>query len=148
MKKINEDSPDLLDRIGGLHLSFDIYERSQPQVTTVWEKCFQTNVFKNLESLFVTPNDFFDDNLKLLVNITNLKTLHLNFDMSDLGVAHLKALNNLELLYLGSRKVTDASVASLKDLKNLSVLDLVAPQMSVEGILSLKELLPQYDCDS
>jgi hypothetical protein len=60
--------------------------------------------------------------------------------LSDAGIARLKGLTDLTMLYLQCTQVTDAGLANLSGLKNLQILDLSGTQVSDLGLAHLKRL--------
>ena len=65
-----------------------------------------------------------DKTLTVIGTITNLQELTLAVpNATNAGVASLRGLKELRLLYLGEAKVTDAGIAHLKGLSNLEELD-------------------------
>jgi Leucine-rich repeat (LRR) protein len=60
----------------------------------------------------------------------------------DAGLAHLKGLSGLSILYLNGNRVSDAGIAHLKGLANLSTLPLPRTQVTDAGVKELRRALP------
>ena len=61
---------------------------------------------------------------------------------ADAGLQHLKGLESLKILYLGSTKVSDAGLEHLKGLENLESLDLSYTNVTYNGVKKLQQALP------
>ena len=67
-----------------------------------------------------------DASMEHLAGLTSLKNLGLysNKAITDVGIAHLSGLKNVEVLSLQFTSITDAGLPHIKDLPNLVMLDL------------------------
>jgi Leucine-rich repeat (LRR) protein len=59
---------------------------------------------------------------------------------SDVGLVYLKALSQLQRLYLKTTKISDSGLVHLRSLPQLQYLYLDATQISDAGLVNLKEL--------
>ena len=81
-----------------------------------------------------------DAGLAHLKALTTLQTLDLPKQITDAGLAHLKALTNLQTLYLYETQITDAGLVHLKGLTSLQTLRLDLTQITDAGLVHLKGL--------
>ena len=116
------------------HLSGkDLTDEQLADVTQVEEV-----IWLNLKDTKIT-----DAGLKHLVNLKNLKKLHLERTaVTDEGLANLSELSNLNYLNLYGTKVTDAGLDKLTNLKNLKQLYLWESGVSEDGAERLKQAIP------
>lgn len=144
MQKITDSSD--LDQIGALSFTYD--SSTSNDIFSIWNKCFNPNRFKNLETLCINDitwgwGQINPGYFRFFDNIKKLKTLYICGGAAcDSVIFHLKELKNLELLKLEGGYATDASIDSLNQLTNLRILDLSAHGMSDQGMLKLNQSLP------
>ena len=80
-----------------------------------------------------------DTDLKVLMELTSLKTLNLDStSITDGGLKELKGNVSLESLTLSNTAVTDAGLKELKELKNLRLLNLRGTGVTDAGIKQFK----------
>src|ERR1035437_906240 len=63
--------------------------------------------------------------------------------VTDVGLEHLKGLDQLQTLNLSKTKVTDAGLEQLKGLNQLRTLNLINTKVTDEGVKYLQEGLPK-----
>ena len=115
---------------------------------------------KNLQTLILTGTQVTDVGLKELKDLKKLQTLSLPFPVTDgllrslreVGLLHTlpcaqaeggkrpASADDVILLYLPPRYVTDVGLKQLKDLKNLQTLSLVSANVTDVGLNELKDL--------
>jgi serine/threonine protein kinase len=94
-----------------------------------------------LETLNLEGTQVSDRGLAIVKAFTNLKTLRLSgAQVTDTGLAHLQALTKLQTLYLSGIQVTDAGLAHLQALTKLQTLHLSSTQVTDAGLAHLKAL--------
>ncbi|MFP6901366.1 MAG: hypothetical protein VCA36_10510 [Opitutales bacterium] len=103
---------------------------------------------KNLQSLTFRTLGFTqitDGGLAAVASFPNLRELRINgsVKVTDLGVAHLGKLKNLEKLDLGRTRISSASAASLGKLPALQELEVVGTGFGPDGIQTLRKLNPK-----
>ena len=82
-----------------------------------------------------------DTDLKVLMELTSLKTLNLDStSITDGGLKELKEFASLESLTLSNTAVTDAGLKELKELVNLHSLTLINNRVTGSGLKELKPL--------
>ena len=82
-----------------------------------------------------------DTDLKVLMELTSLKTLKLDStSITDGGLKELKEFASLESLTLSNTAVTDAGLKELKELVNLHSLTLINNRVTGSGLKELKPL--------
>jgi hypothetical protein len=92
--------------------------------------------------LYRTPVS--DVGLAHLKGLANLETLFLyRTRITDGGLAHLKGLAKLQTLSLSGTEVTDGGLAHLKGLANLRTLYLVVTKVTDKGVADLQKALPE-----
>jgi hypothetical protein len=101
--------------------------------------------FDQLEVLEVQSGMVTDSSLDGLRGCDQIRSLTLSENMlTDVGVATLSKLKNLEVLRLkGMRPVSDASVERLRTLKNLTEIDLNGTSCSGASVQVLKKASPE-----
>ena len=93
-----------------------------------------------LESLELDRAAITDKALASLAKAPKLKSLFLLDckEITDKGLAGLRAVKNLEELTIASDAITDTGIVSLRDLPRLRILDLVGvPQVTELGLMRL-----------
>jgi hypothetical protein len=100
---------------------------------------------KGVETLFLPGKKVMDADLKMLANLTQLKTLKLDAasNITDEGVKNLAGLKQLTDLGLAQTKVTDAglkSMTGLTELKNLALGFDNITDAGLESLAGLKKL--------
>jgi len=94
-----------------------------------------------LSSLYLDNTKVGDAGLAYLKKLTNLRILHVHKHVTDIGLVHLKGLNNLVGLALNENKgVTDDGLEALKAVTSLAHLHLDGTQVSDAGLFRLKGL--------
>jgi Leucine-rich repeat (LRR) protein len=74
---------------------------------------------------FFAPNEFRDEELRLLAGLVNLRQLGLfGGYLTDAGLAHLKGMTRVQYLDLTGNEYTDAGLAHLKGMMHLQELNL------------------------
>jgi serine/threonine protein kinase/WD40 repeat protein/Leucine-rich repeat (LRR) protein len=82
-----------------------------------------------------------DPDLPLIAHMSDLKGLDLDrTDTTDVGIASLRNLTSLEVLWLRRTKVTDESMRHLSKLSRLHFLDLTGTSVTDAGLVPLKGL--------
>jgi hypothetical protein len=105
---------------------------------------------KELKELHIMGGDerlsgvkFTDIGLAKVSQLENLESLHLlGTDISDAGLVHLKKLNHLQTLDLGGTGITDAGLIQLRDMTNLKHLSLGSVPTTPRGRAALRAALP------
>jgi len=93
--------------------------------------------------LWLDRNQVTDAGLAHLRALKNLTSLSLvRTQVTDAGLVHLKGLTDLSELNLSGTAVTDLGLAHLKGLTNLSVLDVMSTQVTDAGVSELRRTLP------
>ncbi len=78
--------------------------------------------------------------------LTNLETLHFyDTPMSDTGLRHLEGLTKLQVLYVSGIQITDAGTKHFRNLTNLHFLNLRGTRVTPEGVEKLQEALPKCE---
>ena len=109
-----------------------------------------------LEILELKRADVTDAGVAHLKGLLNLRELQLsgrgtNFDeiysgITDASMEVIKGMTQLEILNLGSTKITDAGLAQLGALKNLETLVIVSSnKVTDEGVAKFKEMVPECE---
>jgi hypothetical protein len=94
-----------------------------------------------LIALFPMPLNHGEQNLGIPVSFQHQEFAGTDRCCRDsLGLAHLKRLNDLESLYLGSTQITDVGVAQLIHLSKLKRLGLGQTRITDEGLEHLRRL--------
>lgn len=98
-----------------------------------------------MDSLDTFHGVFTDDGLFRLKKLPHIKDLAVggwfgNPKVTDVGLAHIKELKNLEVLHLSGCDITNSGLQSLSDLKHLTYLSLFRTRISDEGLQHLKGL--------
>lgn len=122
-----------LKGLGALHLS-------GPQITEAGVK--QLAGLKNLSALTLSGTGVKDAWLKDLSGLTNLTFLNVSFsrEVTDEGLAHLRALKKLEILSLAYSSVSDEGLKQLAELKGLTTIDLTSTRVGDAGLKHLAGL--------
>ncbi len=99
-------------------------------------------VVPQLEQLHLLYTNIADNGLERLAPLKKLRVLDLRgcATVTDAGLAHLPALENLERLKLRNPSVTDAGMKSIKKMKKLKGLWLEDTQLSDQGLADLEGL--------
>lgn len=100
---------------------------------------------KHLEELTIASSGADDNTAQKFATMENLRVLGLegSQNLTDAGVAHLKALTKLETLNLYNvQKLTDKSLEELKALKNLKRLHIDYSKVTYAGVQDFKASLP------
>jgi Leucine-rich repeat (LRR) protein len=98
-----------------------------------------------LQDFNVWQTEFSDADMPAVGKLKNLKRLNLDkTQVTDMGLASLKELDQLEYLHLGSNlNVTDAGLTELHGLKNLKHLVITfIPSISDDAVAELQKALP------
>ncbi len=98
------------------------------------------NEDEHVNVLDLEKTDATDETLKDLNQFPELKRLYLSPKITDAGLAHIKGLTQLELLYLKGSQVTDQGLALLAGLASLEKLDLSGTKVTSAGLVHLKGL--------
>jgi hypothetical protein len=102
----------------------------------------------NIEKINLNEAPLTDDDLKILRELTNLKSLSLyRTNIGDKGIEHLLGLQSLEELELSYTQITDKGVKSLAQLKNLRKLFLrgTSQRVTSGSLKVLHEELPNCE---
>ena len=86
------------------------------------------------------PAMCFDDDVAKLKRWPKLQALYLQGNTTDAGLAHLKDLEELQVIRLSGSGITDASLVNLKELRGLRWLDLDYTRITDAGLSNLKDL--------
>lgn len=98
--------------------------------------------FPRLKGLFLTQGQATDRSLPLVAGRTSLEVLMIweARGVSDVGVAHLAKLVNLNNLHINNGKLTDRSLAILSRLPRLQHLSLQGNAFTDEGLRHLRDM--------
>ena len=84
--------------------------------------------------------------LAQIAKLKNLQKLHLEqTNITDAGLKQLKGLDNMEYLNLYGTAITDAGLANLTSLKNLKTVYLWQTKVTDQGIANLKKAMPKLE---
>ena len=85
-----------------------------------------------------------DVGLEHLKGLNNLRQLHLgSTQVTDAGLEHLKGLTKLSMLWLSHTQITDGGLEHLSGMTNLRHLFVDGTQVTDEGVKKLEETLPE-----
>jgi hypothetical protein len=121
------------------------------QATTSWKPRWPRSLVDRLgvdyfgNVVFINLHDRGTDLVMVQVGrLTHLKQVHRpGLAVTDSGLAHLRRLNELELLSINRTQVTDAGLAHLKDLKGLKWLRVAGTRVTDAGVRELRNSVPQ-----
>ena len=99
---------------------------------------------KSLTTLEMNHIRVANEHLQLLTNLTEVKNLDLSStQISDDGLAHLKAFKSLEALALrANKKITNKGIPALTQLTTLKTLNVRSTKINAAGFEEIKKALP------
>ncbi|MCH7728432.1 MAG: hypothetical protein IH991_18430 [Planctomycetes bacterium] len=86
-----------------------------------------------------------DDNMRFLKDIKGCKAFQMTLNpvVTDVGIAHLAGLTELESVYLTCPQLTDECLKSFHDMHHLNSLLISSPHVTREGLRKLSQSLPK-----
>jgi hypothetical protein len=100
--------------------------------------------YVHVGALILKDTGLTDAGMKHLSALQNLQTLDLTgTKITDAGLVRLKGLTHLRFLELGETKITDAGLRQLEGLKELESLSLSKTKVTAAGIAELQKALPK-----
>ncbi len=99
---------------------------------------------KELRVLYVAGSGLSDTDLATLKKLTHLEALDAsdNPQITDKGMASVKALDRLQVLYLGKTGITDKGLMELKALDGLRALNVVGTGVTAEAAEQFADEMP------
>jgi hypothetical protein len=117
-------------------------ERAAPFLPTRVRQLLGKDFFADVVQLWFHNTKVNDAGLEKVEALDKLEWLHLAecTEVTDIGLAHLKGLNQLKVLVLHNTRVTDAGLKCLNGLRKLRLLNLDYTEVTDVGLKHLKEL--------
>lgn len=99
---------------------------------------------KQLRSLYLAGSGLSDSELVGLKGLTLLESLDIsdNPQVTDTGMATVKGLERLQVLYLGKTSITDKGLMALKPLDGLRTLNVVDTKVTNDGAEKFADEMP------
>ncbi|MCM8570007.1 hypothetical protein NE848_11495 [Gramella jeungdoensis] len=107
------------------------------------ELCYITSRIRRIDRLDLDNNPIDDEGLVCLENLEYIRELRLkSMNITDASVESLCEMQDLELLHLGSTKVSCEGVRKLSPLKNLKTLIVSPPEIGESSLNYFLEEVP------
>ncbi|GAB3502784.1 ribonuclease inhibitor [Spirosoma knui] len=128
-------------------------EQNQVEVSAVNARTFNDaqavllpKLSEQIVWLRLGDTDISDVTLAQVAKLKNLQKLHLEqTDVTDAGLSQLKGLTNLEYLNLYGTSISDAGLAEIAQLKSLKTVYLWQTKVTEQGLATLKKTRPSVE---